>query len=141
MKLPKAVYVAAERCFRKAPVDPVPDWITIRPITPPGLSTEDDAYVRLDFNNSNSMESHSEIMQAIVPEEMNLVNIGRLPKLLTTFQLTPASSGNVFSLIASPCYSPPFAPGKKHLGNCQVISRWAQYWRGSMKYMFSFTCS
>lgn len=131
----------AERGFVRAVTDSVPSFVSVRQFASPGQSLEDDTTVRLSLKADTTMDYTKSMVQAILPDEHNLLNVCKRPYLLDSFVLTGSSTGPVWTAPVCPDYVAGPTNAKRVAANAQVVCRLAEYWHGSMKYLFAFTAA
>lgn len=122
-------------------IDSVPQYVSIRPTAPLMQSLEDDTTIRMGLKSDTMMDDSPEMVQAMLPDESNVLNVCKRPYLLDTIQITQTSLGQIWSAPVSPAHVAGNPTTIRSAVNAQVVTRMATYWHGSMKYVFSFTAS
>lgn len=127
-------------------VDPIPLYVTQKSMTPLLSSRNQDNSIRFSMANDTEADHSKAMVQSVMKDEHNVKNILRLPSLLetVTFDDTSASGSIITYFPAHPANAASttsVAPFVYPLSHLAAMSRQAIYWKGGIKYMFSFTCA
>lgn len=129
-----------ERGFVRTAIDTVPTFVSVRQMAPIGQSLEDDTAVRLSLSAATVSDSTKAMVQALIPDEHNIINVCKRPVLFDMLTINGSTTGEVTSILCHPSY-PGSIPNGATVANMQIVSRMAQFWHGSLKYCFAFSCS
>lgn len=116
--------------------DSVPHYVSVRQMASVGQSLEDDTTVRLSLAKDTLMDTSPAMVNALTPDEHALLNIMKRPSLVSVTSLNVGAPLNIY-FPALPGYSPDFN-GRRGFTNAQLVSRWARYYQGTMKYAVTF---
>ena len=132
----------AQASIPRYAVDPIPNYFTHRSIAPPSLARNSDTFVRLAMDGHSESSKSTSVVNSTMERETEIQEIAKLPSLLTSFSWdTVAQSGTRIKFIpVHPRYAE-ISGGKYRMSHLASVASNCLYWRGSIKYVFMFTCS